>query len=119
MRVSQVIIRVADLDRSVDFWTGAVGLTLQNRAGTFAFLDGGDIQVTLNQVDDPPADGSLTEIVIEFDDVRQAFTELQQRGVPFEVELRPVTSDGDRELLAAHFRDPDGHLASVVGWVEV
>jgi hypothetical protein len=39
-------------------------------------------------------------------------------GVPFEVEPRPVTSDGERTLLAAHFRDPDGHLVSVTGWVD-
>jgi hypothetical protein len=38
------------------------------------------------------------------------------RGVPFEVELRPVSTDGERQLLAAHFRDPDGNLASLTGW---
>ena len=58
-----------------------------------------------------------TEIVMEFDDVRAAYEELSGRGVPFEIELRPVTSDGERDLLAAHFRDPDGHVASVTGWV--
>jgi hypothetical protein len=54
---------------------------------------------------------------MEFDDVRAAYEELSGRGVPFEIELRPVTSDGERDLLAAHFRDPDGHVASVTGWV--
>ena len=117
MRIGQIILRVADLDRSVTFWTESVGLALSTSAGTFAFLDGDGVQLTLNQVDEPPADQSLTEIVLEVDDVRASFLELTGRGVPFEVELRPVTSDGQRELLAAHFRDPDGHLASVVGWV--
>ena len=84
----------------------------------FAFLDGGGIGLTLNQVDPRPDDASLTEVVIEVDDVRSSYAELSARGVPFEVELRPVTSDGQRDLLAAHFHDPDGHAASVVGWVE-
>ena len=117
MRIGQVILRVDDLEMSVQFWTGAVGLQLSVSAGSFAFLDGGSIQLTLNQVENRPADNSVTEIVFEVDDVHSAFDELSKRGVPFEVDLRPVTSDGDRELWAAHFYDPDGHLASVVGWV--
>jgi catechol 2,3-dioxygenase-like lactoylglutathione lyase family enzyme len=118
MRIGQIILRVGDLDMSVHFWTEVVGFNLSMRAGTFAYLDGETIQLTLNQVDDRLVDQSLTEIVIEFEDVENAHRELSERGVPFAVDLRPVTSDGSRDLLAAHFVDPDGHLASVVGWVD-
>lgn len=117
MRVGQVILRVSDLDESVAFWTETVGLPLATRVEQFAFLDGESIQLILNQVNDRPADHSLTEVVFEVEDIRGVHAELVDRGVPFEVDLRPVTSDGDRQLLAAHFRDPDGHFASVVGWV--
>ncbi|HEX6302436.1 MAG TPA: VOC family protein [Acidimicrobiia bacterium] len=117
MRINQVILRVEDLDESVEFWSDTVGLSLSGRAGTFAFLDAGDVQLTLNQVDDRPGDESLTEIVFEVADIHRDHEALLQRGVPFEVEPRPVTSDGERDLWATHFRDPDGHLASVVGWV--
>lgn len=117
MRIGQIILRVADLDASVEFWTEKVGFRLSGRAEAFAFLAGDSVGLTLNQVGSVPADESLTEIVIEADDVRVDFQELKERGVPFEVELRTVTADGNRELLAAHFRDPDGHLASLVGWV--
>jgi hypothetical protein len=104
------------MDRSIDFWSTTVGFQTLWSAGEFAFLDGGPIQLVLNQVDDAAYD-SETEIVIEVDDVRSAFTEMRDRGVRFQVELRPVTSDGERDLLAAHFADPDGNLASVTGWV--
>lgn len=117
MRIGQVILRVADLDRSVRFWAETVGFPVSMRFEGFAFLDGGGIGLTLNQVDADFEDSSLTEIVLEVDDVRAAFAELADRGVVFEVELRPVTSDGERDLLAAHFHDPDGHLASITGWV--
>jgi len=117
MRIGQVILRVADIDESVRFWSEDVGFAVTMQAGAFAFLDAGSVQLTLNQVDPRPEDESLTEIVIEVDDVRRAHQELSRRGVPFELEPRPVTSDGERELWAAHFYDPDGHLASVVGWV--
>lgn len=117
MQIHRIILRVADLETSVEFWTGKVGLELAGKGGGFAFLDGGGVQLVLNQVDEVPADSSLTEIVFQEDDVRAAYDELSGRGVPFEIELRPVTSDGNHELLAAHFRDPDGHLASLTGWV--
>jgi catechol 2,3-dioxygenase-like lactoylglutathione lyase family enzyme len=116
MRIAQVILRVSDLDRSVRFWTETVGLDLMNRFESFAFLDGGGTQLMLNEAEGSATD-SLTEVVFETDDVRSAFEMMKGRGVPFEIELRPVTSDGSRELHASHFRDPDGHLASLTGWV--
>lgn len=116
--VSQIILRVTDLKRSVEFWSHVVGLGVEMKAPPFAFLDGGAIGLTLNQVEELPADQSLTEIVFEFEDVSGEYFDMSARGVPFEVDLRPVTSDGNRDLLAAHFRDPDGHLASVTGWVD-
>lgn len=117
MRIGRIILRVADLDESVAFWTEKVGLESSARGGTFAFLAGDGVQLALNQVEQRPDDESLTEIVFEVEDVRASYDELLARGVPFEVELRPVTTDGSHELWASHFRDPDGHLASVTGWV--
>lgn len=117
MRISRLILRVSDLDAAVSFWESSVGLDVIDRSGPFAFLDGHGTQLVLNQVDGPADDISLTEIVIEVDDPRRAYEEMSARGVLFEVELCPVTSDGVRDLLAAHFRDPDGHLASITGWV--
>ena len=118
MRISQIILRVGDLQESIDFWSETFGLELKMSAEAFAFLDGGAVSLVLNQIDEPPLDESLTEIVFEFDDVRASHSVLAERGVPFQVELRPVPTDGNREVWAAHFRDPDGHVASVTGWVE-
>jgi catechol 2,3-dioxygenase-like lactoylglutathione lyase family enzyme len=117
MKVSSVILRTSDLDRAVGFWSDTVGLALLGRFEAFAFLDAGSIQLALNQVDQEIDDHSMTEVVLEVDDVSAAYSEMAGRGVPFEVEPRAVTSDGSRNLLAAHFYDPDGHGASVTGWV--
>jgi catechol 2,3-dioxygenase-like lactoylglutathione lyase family enzyme len=118
MRVSNVILRTSDLERAVDFWANKVGLTLLGRQEAFAFLDGGTLQLALNAVDHPVEDHSMTEVVLEVDDVSAAYREMADRGVLFEIEPRVVTSDGARSLLAAHFYDPDGHGASITGWVE-
>ncbi len=117
VKVARIILRVTDLQSSIDFWSGMVGLPVLFSGGPFAFLDGGGVQLALNQVEEV-SDDSLTEIVFEVDDVTARFDQLAARGVPFEVGLRPVTSDGSRELVAAHFRDPDGNLASLTGWVD-
>lgn len=90
---------------------------MSGRGGHFAFIDGGAVQLALNEVDEVPEDRSLTEIVLQVDDVKASYDELAGRGVPFEIALRPVTTDGSHELWASHFRDPDGHLASLTGWI--
>jgi catechol 2,3-dioxygenase-like lactoylglutathione lyase family enzyme len=118
MRLSNVILRVADLENSVVFWRDLVGLDLSWSGDEFAFFAIGDNQLTLNQplvFEDQTSD---TEIVFEVEDVHSVISEMRGRGVPLEVEPRAVTSDGERTLFAAHFRDPDGHVASGTGWVE-
>jgi len=117
VRIGQIILRVTDMDESIRFWSGAVGFEVRMRGASFSFLDGGNVQLTLNQIEEMTEDESLTEIVIDVDDITRAYEELSDRGVPFEVEPRAVMSDGGRELWATHFRDPDGHLASIVGWM--
>ena len=117
MRISRIILRVSDLDAALAFWGSSVGFDLIDRSGSFAFLEGHDVQLVLNQTDGTSGNTSMTELVLEAEDVKAAYQEMSARGVPFEVELRPVTSDGDQDLPAAHFRDPDGHLASITGWM--
>jgi len=116
--VSTVILRTSDLDRAVGFWSEKVGLALLGRHEAFAFLDAGSVQLALNQIDHEIEDHSMTEVVLEVEDVSAAYHVLSKRGVPFEIEPRTVTSDGVRTLLAAHFYDPDGHAGSITGWVE-
>jgi catechol 2,3-dioxygenase-like lactoylglutathione lyase family enzyme len=102
--LSSVILRVADIDRALAFWRDRVGLPV-HAAGDRAGPD--------------PADGllALTEVVLEVPDVRTAHAEMAARGVPFRTAPRAVTRQGERELWACDFRDPDGHLASITGWV--
>ncbi|HET9258729.1 MAG TPA: VOC family protein [Acidimicrobiia bacterium] len=117
MDIARIILRVSDLERAVGFWKDQVGFEVVMDAGAFVFLGSGPAQLVLNGVDEVVEDESLTELVIEVEDIGTAHAEMSDRGVPFEVEPRMVTGDGERELWAAHFRDPDGHLASITGWV--
>jgi catechol 2,3-dioxygenase-like lactoylglutathione lyase family enzyme len=119
-RLAHVILRVASLDGAVDFWHGTLGLPIEGRSEAFAFLDAGSARIALNEVDggDPAAGASATEVVLEVEDPRERFAAWREAGVSFQVGLRPVTEADGRSLLAAHFRDPDGHLVSLTGWAE-
>ncbi len=112
-----MIQRVKDLDASVAFYRDLVGLELISETPGFVFFDGGSIQIALNVNPDEPTDETSTELVLEVDDVSSTVKEMEDRGIEFEVPLRPVTTAGDRTLHATHFRDPDGHFWSVTGWV--
>ena len=63
-------------------------------------LDGGSIQIALNANPDEPTDETSTELVLEVDDVYSTTKEMENRGIEFEVPLRPVTTEGDRTLHA-------------------
>jgi catechol 2,3-dioxygenase-like lactoylglutathione lyase family enzyme len=117
-RLSNVILRVVSLDDAVAFWHGMLGLPIVGRSEGFAFLDAGTTALALNAAEggDPHAAQSVTEVVLEVDDPRAAFDAWRDAGVGFLTELRPVAEQDGRSLLAAHARDPDGHLFSLTGW---
>ena len=118
MKLSSVILRVSDIEKSKLFWSEAVGLDILVELPTFTFLDGGGTSLILSHIDADVTDESLTEVVFESDEVESEYGEMAERGVPFELKLRPLTTDGQRQLLGAHFRDPDGHYGSLTGWVD-
>lgn len=120
--LSSVILRVADLERALAFWRDGVGLPVKASAGSFALLGEGPVALVLSRPERPPETStgglaSLTEVVVEVPDVRVAHAEMSARGVPFRTAPRAVTRQGERELWACDFRDPDGHLASITGWI--
>ena len=105
------------MERALAFYRDTVGLSVLSESAAFSFLDGGTIRVALNATGDARMDETGTEIVLEVDDVTGSYEAMLEAGVPFAVEPRPVMSTNDGELHAAHFRDPDGHVWSITGWV--
>jgi catechol 2,3-dioxygenase-like lactoylglutathione lyase family enzyme len=122
VRASRVILRVSDLDRSTSFYRDRVGLRLQSVNEEFAVFDAGGMVLMLEHLPKPPSSPSaglaaFTEIVLESGDVLATHAAMQARGVPFKREPRAVTADDTRVMYAADFRDPDGHVLSIAGWV--
>lgn len=112
-KVGHIMLGTTALARSVTFYHTTLGLPLQGQTEGFAFLDAGSITLSLSTahagLSDPVAGG--TEVVFAVDGVREAHEELVGRGVEFLNEPRNVMGD----QWAANFRDPDGHLLSILG----
>lgn len=118
MRVSNIILRVSNMTRSLRFYRDEVGIPVVWESSDFSFLDAGTIRLALNQpVDGVAPDESLTEIVLEVDDVHATYESMVERGVVFRIAPREVMREGERALHAADFRDPDEHVLSITGWV--
>jgi resuscitation-promoting factor RpfA len=119
MRVTTIILRVSDMARSLEFYRDGVGLRVLSESAAFSFLDAGTVQLALNQPENEVGpDESLTEIVLEVGDIGSAHRAMSDRGVAFRIAPREVMRRDGRPLHAADFRDPDGHLFSITGWVD-
>lgn len=116
-----VVLVVDDLDRSLDFYTGTLGLPLAHRSGPFAQLATGRTRLalfersamaqTLGREHLPPADPLAPgfELGFKVDDVDAAFGELTDRGVQAIVE----PTDRAWGQRTAYLQDPDGHLVEL------
>jgi len=119
---NRIILRVTDLAKSVAFYRDLVGLPLQSDTGEFAVLGAGGALVMLHQLtlkSSAPSTGlaAFTEVVLESPDILASYRALKTRGVAFRIEPRVATTDGTRDLYVTDFRDPDGHVLSISGWV--
>jgi catechol 2,3-dioxygenase-like lactoylglutathione lyase family enzyme len=113
LKLGTVMLGVREMERSLAFYRDALGLAVQFASGEFTFLSAGGISVVLRTAAglEPAADGRWSELVFHVEDIDAAHRQLRERGVAFRVEPRIVTGD----QLAADFRDPDGHVLSILG----
>ena len=124
LRTNRVILRVTNLTASIAFYKDQVGLPLLSTFDNeFAeFGNPGGLIVMLQEIvrkNDAPNAGlsALTEIVLDSPDVMASYRAMKTRGVKFSREPQVATSDVTRDLYAADFRDPDGHVLSIIGWI--
>jgi catechol 2,3-dioxygenase-like lactoylglutathione lyase family enzyme len=112
-QISNVMLGVRDLARSVAFYRDTLGLALQRQLPGFGLLSGGGVTLVLSEplAKNSPQVSGAAEIVFSVEDVRAAHLALGTRGVRFTHEPRNVNGT----LWAANFDDPDGHHLSIFG----
>jgi len=121
VKLSAVRVFVRDWDAACEFYEQRLGLTPRFRsdAGGWAGFDVGGPVLIIERVaaDDAIGDelvGRFVGASLQVEDMQQAYTELRERGVPFDG--TPERQDWGGML--AFFRDPDGNTLSLDGPVE-
>lgn len=125
MRILHTMIRVGDLDRSIDFYTQVLGMKLLRRNDypegkfTLAFVGYGDessqavIELTHNWDTDQYELGSgFGHVAIEVPDVYAACDEIKHRGGEVVREAGPMKGG---TTVIAFVRDPDGYMIELIG----
>jgi lactoylglutathione lyase len=125
MRLLHTMLRVGDLQRSIDFYTHVLGMKLLRRKDypegrfTLAFVGYGDesenavIELTFNWDTDSYELGSgYGHIAIEVDDVYEAVDELRSRGGRVLRDAGPMNAG---TTIIAFIEDPDGYPIELIG----
>jgi lactoylglutathione lyase len=119
------MLRVGDLQRSIDFYTQVLGMQLLRQKEypdgkfTLAFVGYGSeadhtvIELTYNWgVDSYDLGKGFGHIALEVDDVYQAAAEIRQRGGKILREAGPMNAG---TTIIAFVEDPDGYAIELIG----
>lgn len=125
MRILHTMIRVGNLDRSIQFYTEVLGMKLLRRKDypegefTLAFIGYGEesdntvIELTYNWGQDSYDVGTgFGHIALEVDDVYQATEEIRNRGGKIIRDAGPMNAG---TTIIAFVEDPDGYQIELIG----
>ena len=118
-RLDHLVLTVADLDATVDFYTRVLGMAAVTFGSGRTALSFGHSKINLHQAGrefDPkahrPVPGSADLCLITSDPLDQVISELTAQRVP--IEEGPVGRTGATgPILSVYFRDPDRNLIEV------
>lgn len=125
MRLLHTMLRVGDLQRSIQFYTEVLGMKLLRQKDypdgefTLAFIGYGDesdntvIELTYNWgVDRYEIGSAFGHIAIEVDDVYAAADAIKQRGGKIIRDAGPMNAG---TTIIAFVEDPDGYQIELIG----
>ena len=125
MRFLHTMLRVGDLQRSIDFYTGILGMKLLRQKEypdgkfTLAFVGYGDesdntvIELTYNWgVSSYETGSGFGHLAIQVDDVYQAAEQIRRKGGKILREAGPMNAG---TTIIAFVEDPDGYQIELLG----
>ena len=125
MRILHTMLRVGDLQRSIQFYTEVLGMRLLRQKDypdgefTLAFLGYGDeagntvIELTYNWgTDHYDLGNGFGHIALEVDDVYKATDEIKRRGGKILREAGPMNAG---TTIISFVEDPDGYQIELIG----
>lgn len=125
MRILHTMLRVGNLERSIEFYTKVLGMKLLRQKDypdgkfTLAFVGYGPeaqhsvIELTYNwDTDQYDLGNGYGHIALEVDDVYQACEDIRQRGGKIIREAGPMNAG---TTIIAFVEDPDGYPIELIG----
>ena len=125
MRILHTMLRVGNLEHSIEFYTTVLGMKLLRQKDypdgkfTLAFVGYGPesensvIELTYNwDTDHYDLGGGYGHIALEVDDVYQACDDIRQRGGKIIREAGPMNAG---TTIIAFVEDPDGYPIELIG----
>ncbi|HCT77316.1 MAG TPA: glyoxalase [Micromonosporaceae bacterium] len=110
-------VLVTDLVRSLRFYRDMLGFYEIDGGPTSVVLASGDTRVVLVTAEESaPVHRRMVHLNLEVGDVEAVYQELKVRGVRFTYAPRVVNRGERLELVAAAFKDPDGHGIAITQW---
>ena len=125
MRILHTMLRVGDLQRSIDFYTNVLGMKLLRQTDypdgefTLAFVGYGEerdhtvIELTYNwDTDHYDLGAGFGHIALEVNDVYEACEEIRNRGGKVIRDAGPMNAG---TTIIAFVEDPDGYQIELIG----
>ncbi|MGQ0535138.1 MAG: VOC family protein [Methanobacteriota archaeon] len=109
MRVHRMILAVADLRRSAEFYEKQVGFRLVSRQGNYCAEFEASPGVTLWLHEDAKAARGGASFEVKTNDLKGTYEALAARGVPFKQAPKRMIWGGELAI----FKDPDGYEFNV------
>ena len=119
--IDHVVLTVADMDKTIDFYTRVLGMRLEifgegRKALAFGDqkfnLQDGKSKVDIMAVAKHPTPGSVDLCLLAETPLDQVIAELAEKGVP--IDTGPVKRTGARfPIRSVYIRDPDGNLIEI------
>jgi lactoylglutathione lyase len=126
MRILHTMVRVTDLDKSLDFYTNVLGMQLLRKNDypegrfTLAFVSFGPeseqaaLELTHNwDTNEYDLGNAYGHIAIEVDDVYKACDAIKARGGDVVREAGPMKNSNSGTILA-FVKDPDGYMIELL-----
>lgn len=118
-RLDHLVLTVADIDRTIDFYSRVLGMEPVTFGAGLRALHFGPHKINLHQAGSElepkaaqPSPGSADMCLISSTPIKEVTQHLARCGVP--IEEGPVAQIGAQgPMTSVYFRDPDGNLIEV------
>ncbi|QEY23361.1 VOC family protein [Neisseria animalis] len=122
--IDHIVFTVADIDRTIAFYTQILGFQEETFLGNRKALKFGNQKINLHQKGkefepkaDKPTCGAVDLCLISETPLEAVIEELQDKGVPI-IESIVARTGAAGKIRSLYIRDPDGNLIEISEYVE-